>query len=68
MSPDCIVITEPGRGVVEINDQFEQIAGFPRSHILGRRPSRPAWLPSREHLDFISKIGGDGRPGFRVRN
>jgi two-component system cell cycle sensor histidine kinase/response regulator CckA len=35
MSPDCIAISDEA-GVVEINDRFEDITGFPRSHIIGR--------------------------------
>jgi two-component system cell cycle sensor histidine kinase/response regulator CckA len=36
MSPDCIAISDE-RGVVEINDRFEQITGYPKSYILGRK-------------------------------
>jgi len=35
MSPDCIAISDE-TGVVDINDRFEDITGYPRSHIVGR--------------------------------
>jgi formate hydrogenlyase transcriptional activator len=36
-SPDCIAITETGRGeVIEINDSFERMTGYSRQEILGR--------------------------------
>jgi len=35
MSPDCIAISDAA-GVVEINDRFEDITGYPREFIVGR--------------------------------
>jgi two-component system cell cycle sensor histidine kinase/response regulator CckA len=36
MSPDCIAISDD-TGIIDINDRFEQITGYPKSMVLGRR-------------------------------
>ncbi|MDP9399755.1 MAG: diguanylate cyclase [Actinomycetota bacterium] len=44
---DGVVVLDPSDGVVDVNDRFCAITGFPRAQLLGRRPPFP-WWPDEE--------------------
>ncbi|HWI18943.1 MAG TPA: PAS domain S-box protein, partial [Vicinamibacterales bacterium] len=56
MSPDCIAISDDN-GVVDINDRFEQITGYPKSAVLGRRLIDTGIMPDHaRHEEFFSRM------------
>ncbi len=60
MSPDCIAI-EDDNGIVDINDRFEQITGYPKSLVKGRHLSDAGILQDQARYDqFVDRMRTDG--------